>query len=110
MRQLSWRFANQLLTLISIVIPVCFTFVPNVALSQTNPWNTGSGGTIYYSGGNVGIGTSSPVYPGLQVGGGGTSGGQFLTLNGGSGPNGGSAVIFWGKLVIPFSTGNTGPR
>ena len=41
---------------------VCGSFVARPARAQSNPWSTGTGGTIYYNGGNVGIGTTNPGY------------------------------------------------
>lgn len=52
--------------------------------------------------GNVGIGTTTVDYAGLQVGAGGTGGAKYLTLNGGTGTGGGSAVLFGANSTPPY--------
>ena len=44
----------------SLIFTAC---LPRPVWGQANPWSTGSGGAIYYNGGNVGIGTTAPIYP-----------------------------------------------
>jgi hypothetical protein len=43
-----------------IIATICAAGIPSTLRCQT-PWSTGSGGSIYYNGGNVGIGTSNPT-------------------------------------------------
>ncbi len=46
----------------SVVLPLAaaLLMICTPAWSQTSPWSAGSGGAIYYNGGNVGVGTASP--------------------------------------------------
>ena len=57
---------------------------PPCLLSQSNPWTPGSGGTIYYNGGNIGIGTTTPNYS-LEVNGEFQANGKFPLVIGTSG-------------------------
>ena len=48
---------------------VCISAVPESLLAQTQAqWTLGTGGVAYYTGGNVGIGTSNPGLNALQIG------------------------------------------
>ena len=59
-------------------------------------WNTGTGGVIYYSGGNVGIGTATPVHP-LHVA--GAIGAEEVIVS----PTGADYVFDSGYRLAPLS-------
>ena len=84
-----FRRRAKLLTLVAI----CAAGLPS-SLPAQSQWANGSGGTIYYNGGSVGIGTSSPSEK-LELGDGTTVAGIAIT-----GANSGSyGAYIWGKAA-----------
>ena len=73
------------------LIAICAAGLPSPVSAQ---WSTGSGGTIYYNGGNVGIGTASPSER-LEVGDG--TGPTGIAINGAN--SAASGAYIWGKAA-----------
>ena len=75
------------------LVAICAAGFPN-RLPAQSLWANGSGGTIYYNGGSVGIGTASPSEK-LELGDGTTVAG--IAINGAN--SGSYGAYIWGKAA-----------
>jgi trimeric autotransporter adhesin len=83
----------------------------NTLLNGSGQWTTGSGGAIYYNGGNVGVGTASPGQK-LEVNGEARFGpnpwGEYTTIGGWDPATHASVMASNGNLHIDAKTGGYG--